>query len=258
MHRILEKERLSEDACLIRVYAPHVSGAQPGQFVMVQHTELSEPVPLSILDTFEDGFNCLVKAAGRSSLEILEEAESLWYVAGPLGKPFPVRHYGDVAFYAHSWGIAPVLNVAKALKDAGNRVFLQVVSDEFYLKDRAQVLFEEVRHLGELEGFCADLVVSAGKNSLSWGLTELYRDIPVLSMVNVHMLDAVGLCLVCRVLVDGGQFLACTDGPWFDAHRVDWENLIGRESLYREQELSALEDYEKLLRRKCLKSQQNV
>jgi ferredoxin--NADP+ reductase len=255
MHRILEKKRLSEDACILKVHAPHVSAAQPGQFVMVQHTELSELIPLSILDTFEEGFTCLVKAVGRSSLEILEEAESFQYVAGPLGKPFPVKQYGKIVFYAHSWGIAPILNVARALKAAGNRLLLQVVSEDFYLRERAEELFEEVRHSEDIIVFDADLVVSAGENGLSYRLTEIYRNTPIVSMVSVHMLDAVGLCLVCRVMVDGKQLLACTEGPWFEAHKVNWKNLIDRESLYKEQESLALEEYRKILRRKSLRSE---
>ncbi len=250
MHKVLEKTRISEDACLLKVHALHISKAKPGQFVMVQYRENSEPIPLSILGTFEEGFYCLVKAVGRSSLEIIEEAESFQYVAGPLGKPFPVKEYGRVIFYAHSWGIAPILNVAKALKDAGNRVFLQVASKDFYLKDMAQELFEGIRHSEEIGGFDAELLVSAGENRLSYKLTQFFPQASIISMVNTHMLDAVGLCLVCRVLVDGKYALACVDGPWFDAHKVDWKNLIERESLYKEQERLALEEYIKILKRK--------
>ncbi len=250
MHQILEKVRLSEDACLLKVHAVHVSKAEPGQFVMVQHTKLSELVPLAILETFQEGFSCLVKAVGRSTLEILEEAKSFQYVAGPLGKPFSVEKYGKVSFYAYSWGIAPILNVAKALKSAGNRLFLQVVSEEFYLRDRCEALFDEVRHSEDIMTFNADLVVSAGSNRLSYQLTQLFPQTPIISMVNTHMLDAVGLCLVCRVLVDGKYALACSDGPWFDAHRVDWENLMAREESYKEQERVAFEEYLKTLKRK--------
>ncbi len=253
MHRVLEKTMLSEDACILRVHAPHVSRAKPGQFAMLQHRETSELVPLAILDTFEEGFSCLVKAVGRSTLEILQEAEDFHYVAGPLGRPFPVGQYGRVVFYASSWGIAPLLSVAKALKEVGNSIFLRVVSEDFYLRDRAEDLFEEVRHSEDLVDLEADLLVSAGDNKLSYRLTQLFPHTPILSMVSVHMLDAVGLCLVCRVQVEGRQVLACTEGPWFEAHKVDWKNLIDRESLYKEQESLALEEYRKILKRKSLR-----
>ena len=86
------------------IKAPHLAVAEPGQFVMVKHTELSELIHLAILSNYEEGFTCLVKALGRSTLELIEEALELSYVAGPLGRPFPVRSYGRVAFYTHSWG----------------------------------------------------------------------------------------------------------------------------------------------------------
>lgn len=256
MHPIRKKIRLSEDACLIEVQAEHISRALPGQFVMVQRTELSEPVPLSILEVGEGYFTCLVKAVGRATFEIVEEAESFFYVAGPLGKPFPVEHYQKVAFYTYSWGIAPAINVARALKALGNSLILFHTSEDFYLQEQAREVFDAVFQGSEPEVFDVNLVVSAGSNRLSRRLTALYQQKPITSMVNTHMLDAVGLCLVCRVLVNGEQKLACTDGPWFDAHKVNWENLIERESTYWEQEKRALEEYRKLQRRKSLRTQE--
>lgn len=246
---------LSEEACLLKVEAPHVSKAQPGQFVMVQHEELSELVPLSILSTFEKGFTCLVKAVGRATLEIFHEARTFHYVAGPLGKPFPVRHYGNVAFYTYSWGVAPAINVAEALKAQGNKLYLVHLSEDFYLEDMAYRVFDSVSHSKEIQIVDADLVISVGSNQLSKELVALYPQKDIISMVNVHMLDAVGLCLVCRVLVDGKQRLACSDGPWFYAHSVNWENLLIREGAYAEQERIALEEYRKILRRKSLREE---
>lgn len=254
MHPIVEKVKLSEKACLLKIKAEHISRAMPGQFVMLQHRETSEPVPLSILEVSEGYFTCLVKGVGKSTLELIEEAENLFYVAGPLGKPFPLGHYRKVAFYTHSWGIAPALNVAKALKAQGKELLLFHTSEDFYLQEEAGRVFDEVIHDGELRALHVDLVASAGSNRLSKRLTSIYSQKPVISMVNTHMLDAVGLCLVCRVLVEGKQRLACTDGPWFEAHLVDWANLIERESAYEEQEKLALEEYRKALRRKSLKA----
>lgn len=253
MFRITEKLPVGEKAYLLRIHAPHIRSAKPGQFVIVQRGELSERIPLSILDSHEDGFSCLLKVVGRSTMELLEEGEELFYVAGPLGIPFPVRKYGRVLIYSYDWGIAPILNVARALKDEGNLIKLVHTSEELYLRD----LVEEVFDLWDVSSDPipeeCDLVVSAGSNSLSEKLTRLYPDKPILSMVNVHMLDAVGLCLVCRVIVDGKYRLACSEGPWFEAHKVDWEDLISRENIYKEQERLAMEEYLKVLRRRELK-----
>lgn len=252
---IVEKVKLSHDAYLLKVQAIHISKAQPGQFVMVQHRELSEPIPLSILSTFDDVFSCLVKIVGRTTLELVEEAKDLFYVAGPLGRPFPIETYGKVAFYTYSWGIASVIPIAKALKEKGNYLILYHTSEDFYLLEEAQKIFDEIIHHQNPKPLEVDLVVSAGSNRLAKALVSFYPNTPIESMVNVHMLDAVGLCLVCRVLVDGNQMLACSDGPWFPAHKVDWDNLIDREEAYKEQEKLALEEYKKILRRKQIKSQ---
>lgn len=254
MHPILEKVKISQDAYLLKIQASHVSRAEAGQFVMVQYKELSEPIPLSILSTFEDGFSTLVKVVGRSTLELVEEAQELFYVAGPLGKAFPIEVYGKVAFYSHSWGIAPLIPIAKALKDKGNYLTLCHTSEDFYLEEEAREIFHEVLQ-DKPRPVEANLVVCAGSNQLAKSLVNLYPNTPIISMVNVHMLDAVGLCLVCRVLVDGELMLACSDGPWFPAHKVDWDNLISREEAYKEQERVALEEYKKILRRKELRSQ---
>ncbi|MCS7262934.1 MAG: oxidoreductase [Aquificaceae bacterium] len=255
MHPVVEKLRLSEDACLIKVQAPHVVRAEPGQFVMVQWQELSEPVPLSILETWEEGFSCLVKAVGRSTLELLEEAQSFQFVAGPLGKPFPVGHYGRVVFYTYGWGVAPALNVAKALKRLRNRVFLFHTGGELYLQKECEEVFEEVLAEEKPRELEAELYVCAGSNRLCRELSLLCPHRPIVGMANTHMLDAVGLCLVCRVLVEGRHRLACSDGPWFDAHKVDWENLLEREKTYQEQERLALEEYKRLLKRKSMRAQ---
>ncbi|MFN3870047.1 MAG: oxidoreductase [Aquificaceae bacterium] len=252
MPLILEKTKISHDAYLLKISAEHVATAKPGQFVMIQPTELSEPIPLSVLETFDGGFTCLVKVVGRTSLELVEEAQELYYVAGPLGKPFPIENYGKVVFYTYSWGIAPALMIAKALKERGNSITLQHTWEDFCLREKAQELFDEIVHDESLRVFDADLVVSVGSNRLSKSLIALYPNTPIKSMVNVHMLDAVGLCLTCRVRLEDKYVLACCDGPWFDAHKVDWDNLIEREKAYIEQERIALEEYVKLLRRKEL------
>ncbi|MFN3598360.1 MAG: oxidoreductase [Aquificaceae bacterium] len=253
MHPILEKIKLSDAVYLLKISAKHIAFAKPGQFVMIQPTELSEPIPLSVLESFDGGFTCLVKVVGRTSLEIVEEAQELYYVAGPLGKPFPIEDYGKVVFYTYSWGMAPALMIAKALKERGNSITLQHTSEDFYLREEAQRVFDEVIHDKVLKVFEADLVVSVGSNSLSKSLVLLYPNTPIKSMVNVHMLDAVGLCLVCRVRLGDRYVLACCDGPWFDAHKVDWNNLIEREGTYQEQERVAFEEYKKILKRKELK-----
>jgi ferredoxin--NADP+ reductase len=172
----------------------------------------------------------LVKVVGRSTLELKEEAQQISYIAGPLGRPFPVKNYGKVACFGIGWGIAPLYNVAKFLKAEGNSLELYFLSEDGFLplRERLDALFDRVEVLREPKRVDADLIISAGGNRLSRDVLKLNPETPHIAMVNTHMLDAVGLCLVCRVLVDGAVKLACSDGPWFDAQKVDWENLISR------------------------------
>ena len=160
--------------------------------------------------------------------ELKEEAQQVSYIAGPLGRPFPVKNYGKVACFGIGWGIAPLYNVAKFLKAEGNSLELYFVSEDGFLplRERLDALFNRVEVLKEPKRVDADLIISAGGNRLSRDVLKLNPETPHIAMVNTHMLDAVGLCLVCRVLVDGAVKLACSDGPWFDAQKVDWENLI--------------------------------
>ncbi len=258
MYPVVEKNFLSSDTALLKIRAPHVAKAQPGQFVMLQLNPDSENIPIAILDTYEEGFTCLIKAVGRSTLEMLEEGDSFYYVGGPMGRPFPLENYGRVLAYAYGWGISPVINVAKHLREKGNAVDLVVVGEPVRgLLETYNALFDNVFYEEaptQRGGY--DLVYTAGSNELSKELSKMYPR--VMAMVNVHMLDSVGLCLVCRVWVEGSQRLACVEGPWFWADKVDWENLISREDLYREQERLALEHYKRELARKKAKEVNDV
>jgi ferredoxin--NADP+ reductase len=117
----------------------------------LQHTELSEPIPLSILEVNGDEVSFLVKVVGRSTLELKEEAQQISYIAGPLGKPFPVKNYGKVACFGIGWGIAPLYNVAKFLKAEGNSLELYFLSEDGFLplRERLDALFDRVEVLRE-------------------------------------------------------------------------------------------------------------
>ncbi len=255
MYPITEKQVLREDYLLIKVRANHLKGAKAGQYALIQYKELSEPLPLSILDVEGEEAIFLVKTVGRSTLELKEEAESLSYVAGPLGVPFPVKHYGKVVFITKDWGVSPAFNLAKHLKKENNQLELYHISEDGFLpiKERLESVFDKVEVWDRIGHIDADLLVSVGSNKLSKEVQLLNQGTQHIAMVNTHILDGVGLCLVCRVLVDGQVKLACTDGPWFFADKVDWDNLISREDLFLEQEKLALEEYKKILRRKELR-----
>ncbi|NPA33106.1 MAG: hypothetical protein GXO04_05720 [Aquificae bacterium] len=267
MVRVLRKEKLTPKALLIELKDERAKLAKPGQFALLQLREDSEPVPLSVLDAGKSSYKLLVEAVGKSTLEIYELLEEeVYFVEFPCGKPFPLGHYGRVLLISKNWGIAPLLNVGRALVSLGNEVYMiHVASSEenVYLTEEAQkaskefLLFTEDGSAGEegnalwafgffLERFGKpNLVVSAGSNEDSSEILSLAqkKGIKHIAHVNAHILDASGICLSCRLIVGGKERLACTDGPWFDAGEVDWDYAIMRESLYREQEQEALKAF---------------
>ncbi|WP_448587638.1 iron-sulfur cluster-binding protein [Thermocrinis sp.] len=255
MYPITEKRMLREDTLILRVKAPHLINSKAGQYALIQHSHHSEPIPLSILEVEGEEVSFLVKVVGRTTMELREEANQIFYVAGPLGLPFPIRHYGKVVFFTKDWGISPALSVAEYLKKENNSLELYHISEDGFLplRDKVESLFERVIVSKEIDKVGADLIVSVGSNRLSREVHRLNQGKDHIAMVNTHILDAVGLCLVCRVLVDGSMKLACCDGPWFPADKVDWDHLISREELFLEQEKLALEEYKKLLKRKELR-----
>ncbi|GAB6066333.1 hypothetical protein JCM9492_14260 [Aquifex pyrophilus] len=273
MYRVLKKERLTPSAVLIEVEDERAKLVKPGQYALVQFKEDSEPIPLSFLHVKENSYTFLVEAVGRATLEITELLEEGFnFIEAPCGSPFPVKEYGRVLLVSKNWGIAPLINVGKALKEKNNEVyFIHVGENEekvFLTEEASEIseeflLFTEDGSLGEegntewalrffLENFPKpDLVVSAGSNIDSQMVCEVAKEkgLNHIAMVNAHILDANGLCLACRVLVEGEEKLACLDGPWFDGKKVNWDYAIQKEFFYRDEEKKALEAFMKELRR---------
>ncbi|SHK31232.1 hypothetical protein [Thermocrinis minervae] len=250
MYPITFKRDVSEDYFLLGIEAKHLTNFQPGQYAILQTTELSERIPLSILRVENDRVEFLVQKRGKSTLELYHSTE-IFYVAGPLGKPFPLGVYGKVYMYGIDWGPASLYSVAKALKSLDNKVYLfvsgkypplEIVEDAF---DKVSLSFEMPKD--------ADLVVVAGKASELKDFVESLKGYPCIALSTAPILCGVGLCLSCRVYSEGKERLSCTDGPWFEASSLDWQSLTLRENLYVEEESLALEEYLKELRRRALR-----
>ncbi len=279
MFKVLHKESLTPKAFVMEVQAPHLASAQPGQYAVVQRTLESERVPLSILETTSEGARFLVEVRGRSTLELdvrLNEEPEIAYIEGPAGVPFEIRNYGRVLLISKNWGLASLFAIGKALNACGNSVSALHVGDTLenvYMIDELQSFCESVRVLtedGSLEegnveialrdyldsAGKPDLVVCAGSNLDSSLVVDLCKreGIEVMAMVNTYMLDTIGLCLVCRVMVKGEQKLACVDGPWFRGDEIEWDYLLARENIYEDEEKQALEKFLKQLERERLRS----
>ncbi|WP_461832301.1 iron-sulfur cluster-binding protein [Aquifex sp.] len=273
MYKVIKKEKLTPSAVLLEIEDSRAKLVKPGQYALVQFREDSEPIPLSFLEVKESSYTFLVEAVGRATLEIVELLEDGFsFIEAPCGSPFPVEEYGKVLLISKNWGIAPLINVGKALRERGNEVyFIHVGENEekVFLTEKAAdiseefLLFTEDGSLGEegntdwalryfLDNFVKpDLVVSAGSNIDSQMVCEVAKEKELnhIAMVNAHILDANGLCLACRVLIEGEEKLACLDGPWFDGKKVNWDYAIQKEFFYRDEEKKALEAFMKELRR---------
>jgi len=273
MYKVLRKEKLTPKAVLLEVEDGRAKLVKPGQYALVQVKEDSEPIPLSFLEVKDNSYTFLVDVVGKATLEIAELVEDrIQFIEAPCGSPFPVKNYGKVLLISKNWGIAPLINVAKALKETGNEIYFIHVGESgerVYLTDRASeiseefLLFTEDGSLGEegnsewalnyfIENFRKpDVIVSAGSNLDSQIINRVAgeKGISHIAMVNAHILDANGLCLACRVLVDGKEKLACIDGPWFDASKVNWDYAIQKEAFYKEEEEKALKAFMRELER---------
>ena len=272
-YKVLRKEKITPLAFLLEVKDERAKRVKPGQYALVQWNEDAEPIPLSFLSVFENSYTFLIEVVGKTTLEMMELLEDeIKFIEAPCGSPFPVENYGKVLLISKNWGIAPLINVGKALKEVGNEVYLIHVGEKeerVYLMEEAGkefekvLLFTEDGSMGEegntewafryfLENYeKPDLVVSAGSNLDGKIVSEMAKEkgIKHIAMVNAHILDANGLCLACRVLVEDQEKLACIEGPWFEGDKVNWDYAIQKELFYREEEERALKEAIKQLSR---------
>lgn len=272
-YKVLRKEKITPLAFLLEVEDERAKRVKPGQYALVQWNEDAEPIPLSFLSVSENSYTFLVEVVGKTTLEMMELLEDeIKFIEAPCGSPFPVQNYGKVLLISKNWGIAPLINVGKALKEVGNEVYLIHVGEKeerVYLMEEAGkefakvLLFTEDGSMGEegntewafkyfLENYDKpDLVVSAGSNLDGQIVSEIAKEkgIKHIAMVNAHILDANGLCLACRILVEDEEKLACIDGPWFEGDKVNWDYAIQKELFYREEEERALKEAIKQLSR---------
>lgn len=271
MYEIIHKERLAPKIEKFIVKAPRIAAkAQPGHFVVVRAVETGERVPLTIADFDRTAgtITLVVQAIGKSTLLInsLSEGEAFLDVLGPLGRPIPIKKVGTVVCVAGGLGAAPVLPKAKALHEAGNRVITLLgaqTRDLLILKDELAACSDEFRvatddgsegHKGfvtellsELleEGESIDEVIVVGPVPLMRAACEITRPYRITTLVSLNtiMVDGTGMCGGCRVTVDGEVKFTCVDGPTFDGHKVDFDEIMNRHRHYRQFEQQALESW---------------
>lgn len=270
MNKILEKEVLSDVTKLMVVETPLIARkARAGQFVIVRVDEYGERVPLTIADyDREAGTIVLIfQEVGKSTMQMgtLEAGDELATVVGPLGHATELDNFGTVVCIGGGAGIAPIFPIARALKEAGNTVISIIgarTSEYLFWEDRMRAVSDELIVCTDDGSYgrkalvtepLKELLESLGKTiSRVWAigpmimmkfvsLTTQPFEVPTIVSLNTIMVDGTGMCGGCRVLLDDGPQFVCVDGPEFDGHRVQWDNLLSRVQFYKEQEQVAVE-----------------
>ena len=259
MFKIVAKEHFSENVVKLVVEAPLIARSRkPGHFVIVRAAEGGERIPLTIADSNPDKgtITLVVQQVGVSTRKIcaLEAGDSLEDVAGPLGKATHIENAGTVVCCGGGVGVAPLLPIIKAMKQAGNRVVTVLAartknlvilekevapwSDEVIIMTddgsygTKGLVTEGVESVINREK--VNLVVTIGPAVMMKFVALLTRkyNVPTMCSLNTIMVDGTGMCGACRVTVDGKTRFVCIDGPEFDAHKVDFEEMIMRLKAY--------------------------
>lgn len=255
MYTIKRKEHFSEKVVRLVVEAPRIARARrAGHFVIVRADAHGERIPLTIADADVSSgtITLVVQAVGESTRKIcaLEPGESLHDVVGPLGQATRIDKVGTVVCTGGGVGIAPLLPIVKAMKEAGNRVVsvlagrtrdLVILEDEVaHWSDDVVVMTDDGSHGRKglvtdglrdvIEREHVDLVVTIGPAVMMKFVAKLTAgyDIPTMCSLNTIMVDGTGMCGACRVMVDGKMKFVCVDGPEFDAHKVDFDSMMAR------------------------------
>ncbi len=273
MNTVLKKQRLAEGIVDLEVEAPVIARKRKaGQFILLRLNEQGERIPLTIVDSNPDegSLRLIIQEIGKSThaLGNVEKGDTIQDIAGPLGRPTHIEKLGTVVCIGGGIGVAPVYPIAAAMKDAGNQVIsiigarskdlLIMVEDMKAVSDRVLLATDDGSHgihgfvtdaLQQLidEGLKIDMVVAIGPVPMmkfTSMLTKKY-DLPTMVSLNSIMVDGTGMCGGCRVSIDGKSQFVCVDGPEFDGHQVDFDELTMRQSAYLEQEKESMEIYHK-------------
>ncbi len=262
-YKILSKKELCPNQYEITIDAPYVvRNAKAGQFIIFRAEENGERVPLTIADVDkEKGILTLVfMAVGYSTkkLAALNVGDELVDIVGPLGKPTHIENYGTVVCVAGGYGAAPCYLIAKAFKDAGNKVYMimgartkELIFWQDKMKDACTELFitTDDGSLG-IKGYgttvlenimnkeTVDYVIAVGPMPMMRAVANMTKEkgIKTEASMNPIMVDGTGMCGACRLTVGGETKFACVDGPDFDAHKIDFDEVINRTSIYKDEE----------------------
>jgi ferredoxin/flavodoxin---NADP+ reductase len=270
MFGIVRSTPLAPGVKEIEIEAPRIAKKQqPGQFVILRIHEEGERIPLTIKgsDPLRGTITIVVQGIGKTTMLLneLEAGDGILDVAGPLGKASEIEKYGHCVVVGGGVGTAIALPTAQALKDAGNHVTAilgartrDLVILESQMGEASHELFvmtddgsyggkglvtDRLREL--IEEGNVDYVLAIGPVPMMRAVAEATRPLGIRTVVSLNsiMVDGTGMCGGCRVAIGDESKFACVDGPEFDAHQVDFQVLMQRNSMYRGHEQQALEQF---------------
>ena len=264
MIAVIERSMVAPNIHNLRLRAPDVArSAQPGQFVILQAEEDGERIPLTISDwDAEKGEITVVfmqVGTTTGTLAALNAGDNIPTAAGPLGNPMEMGQFGTVLLAGGCYGIASIYPMAKKLKALGNRVVGVIEARSSFLfywqeklrqtcdrlvyitRDGSQGIRGHINNLGAVianEKDGVDRVIINGCNYVMMRGCVETRPLGIKTIVSLNtlMIDGTGMCGVCRVSIDGKTKFACVDGPHFDGHLVDWDELSSRRQAYLREE----------------------
>ncbi|SEH41569.1 sulfide/dihydroorotate dehydrogenase-like FAD/NAD-binding protein [Selenomonas sp. KH1T6] len=264
MFKILKKEEWSPSVFAMEIEAPRVAKkAQAGQFIVLRVDEKGERIPLTIADfNRETGAVLIVfQVIGASTMKLAElnVGDSIVDFVGPLGQPSEIEKLGTVVVVGGGIGVAPTYPIARAMKEAGNKVIAIMgakTKDILIMEEEMKAVTDEVVVTTDdgsygIKGFVTnavqalvdrgekiDQITAIGPVIMMKSVADATRDLGIRTIVSLNpiMVDGTGMCGGCRVQVGDETKFACVDGPEFDGHLVDFKGLMSRQRMYRDLE----------------------
>jgi ferredoxin--NADP+ reductase len=270
MYKVLDRVDYSADVFMQVIEAPAIAAAcQPGQFIILRIDEEGERIPLTIADFDREAgtITIVVQAIGKTTrqLQLLGKGDWITNFIGPLGIPSEIEKVGTVIVAGGGIGVAPIYPIARALREAGNKVIaivaarneslllwedrMREVSDELIVttddgsRGRHCLVTEPLKELCETGD--VDLVYAIGPGIMMKFCAKTTEPYGVKTLVSLNsiMVDGTGMCGACRCSVGGETKFVCVDGPEFDGHQVDFDLLLARQRQYLPQEKESLDAF---------------
>lgn len=265
MFKILKKEELSPNVYAMEIDAPRVAKkAEPGQFIVLRVDEKGERIPLTIANFDRETGRILIvfQVIGASTMELaaLNEGDSVLDFVGPLGRPSEIGKLdGTMVVVGGGIGVAPTFPIARAMKEAGNKVIAIMgakTKDILVMEDEMREVTDEIVVTTDdgsrgIKGFVTNAVqalvdrgekiaqiTAIGPVIMMKSVADATRELGIKTVVSLNpiMVDGTGMCGGCRVTVGDETKFACVDGPEFDGHLVDFKGLMSRQRMYRDME----------------------